>query len=694
MTSLRFRAPRRRLLIGGTGALLAGLVAGPLVATLVMQHAWVRQALEQRLEASFGRPVEVGSFSMSLLGGLRVEANGVTVAEDARFGADFFLRAEQITASVHGPSLARGRLEFGRLSIYRPSLNLVRNSAGEWNFLAWLPAHGSRRVGTAPPGPPAPQPRLHRIEVEAGRVNFRQGADQHPFALVEVSGVMTPAGGGAWQLDLEAQPMRAGSITQEPGLLRVSGRVGGAESRVHPAELTLTWSEGSLSDALRLLRGRDFGVRGDPAVELTARATEPGQPWLLAGSARLAGMHRWDLPPRPSDPAVNLRFQAAWSPRAARVELTSATIEAAASNIRASGVLDWSRAGREDSHVRVASSGISLADLFAWYRAFRPGVHPGAAVDGNAALDAEWQGWPPRLTKLVMATDGARLRLPSLAEPVRMSRTAIRLARPGGRIELQPASFSFPGPAATRPPRAPDALRLEAAALPASGWTWQWRITGGTARAQEWLAAGEGLGLHPLNLWAVAGWQVQGAAELNLRGQGTLWPGNGPLASSLELRNGEVRAAFLPGPVRFAEARLEVDPLGRRARFAGAQAFGARWSGSLRSGGPGLPWEITASGEGLAPSLLDGWVSADEHGGPLAQRPSLLLSGFARGPLPVRGTVRVDARVDWPLLGPLRPQDVALDLVLGRPSGRNRPVHIIGSIAQPRLATGLAATGR
>jgi hypothetical protein len=685
--------PRRRLLLWGAAAFLVALAAGPPLATLLLRWSWVRQTLVQRLEASFGRPVEVGSFSMSLLGGLRIEANFVTVAEDPRFGADYFLRAEQITASVRWLSLLRGRAEFGRLSIYRPSLNLVRNDAGEWNFLAWLPVPAPRGASLAPPGPPPAQPRLYRIDVDAGRVNFRQGPDQHPFALVEVSGVFTPAGAGAWQFDLEAQPMRAGTNTQEPGLLRARGRVGGAQSRLHPAELTLTWDDLSLSDALRLWRGRDFGVRGDLAAEVHARSAAPGQPWLFAGSARLGGAHRWDLPARPSDPAVNLRVQAAWNPRAARVELSSAALEAAGSNIRASGMLDWSGANREVSHLRVASSGISLADAFAWYRAFRPGVAAGVALEGNAALDAEWQGWPPRLEKLVMATDGARAQIPALSEPIAISRTAVRLARPGGRIELQPATITFAVPASTIPPRTGEALRFDAGVLPAAGWRLQWNLGGRTARADQLLATGAALGLYPFAEWATAGWQVQGAAELKLRGQGTLIPFAAPAEGTVLLRNGLLRAAFLADAVAAEEMHLDLESRGRRLRVTGARAFGARWSGTLHSPAPGQPWEVDLSTERIAAAEFDRWLGAGESPGVLVNTLGSAQAGAALTRVRARGRAGLSARLAWPLLGPLRGEEVTVDVLLSASSGR-APYRLSGTLAAPRVAPAEAATKR
>src|ERR1700733_1037784 len=93
-------------------------------ASLAIQHTRLRRELTARIEASFGRPVEVGSYDFSFWGGPTLEAQSVTVAEDPRFGPEYFLRAESMTVGLRWQSLLRGRIDLGTLSLIRPSLNL------------------------------------------------------------------------------------------------------------------------------------------------------------------------------------------------------------------------------------------------------------------------------------------------------------------------------------------------------------------------------------------------------------------------------------------------------------------------------------------------------------------------------------------------------------------------------------------
>src|SRR5579863_1896598 len=107
--------------------------------SVALQAGWLRRSLSSRLGSSFGRPVEVAHFGFTLWGGPKFEADSITVSEDPRFGQEYFLRAERLTARLRWAALLRGRMEFAELSLSRPSLNLVRSADGQWNVETWLP---------------------------------------------------------------------------------------------------------------------------------------------------------------------------------------------------------------------------------------------------------------------------------------------------------------------------------------------------------------------------------------------------------------------------------------------------------------------------------------------------------------------------------------------------------------------------
>src|SRR6266446_6863539 len=135
-----------------------------------------RNYLLAHLAASFGRPVEVARFDFSLLGGVRLQARSVTVAEDPHFGNEYFLRAETLTAGLRWRALLSGRFEFGSLSLLRPSLNLARDADGHWNIERWLPPASPvvTRPGFVGPLAPPRVARLYRMDVDRGRIYFKE----------------------------------------------------------------------------------------------------------------------------------------------------------------------------------------------------------------------------------------------------------------------------------------------------------------------------------------------------------------------------------------------------------------------------------------------------------------------------------------------------------------------------------------
>jgi uncharacterized protein YhdP len=104
-------SPPRRRWLKWLALLVALIVLFDVAASLLVRRDRVRQRLDARLEAAFGRPVEVDRYSFSLWGGPTLEADGIRVAENPRFGHEYFLRADSLAVRLRWLSLLRGRFE-------------------------------------------------------------------------------------------------------------------------------------------------------------------------------------------------------------------------------------------------------------------------------------------------------------------------------------------------------------------------------------------------------------------------------------------------------------------------------------------------------------------------------------------------------------------------------------------------------
>ena len=93
-----------------------------------------RPTLEGRLSAALGRQVTLGHLSFSLLSGSLV-ADDIAIADDPVFSISPFLKAKQLKVGVEvQPLIFSKEVHITKLEIDSPSINLVQNQVGKWNF--------------------------------------------------------------------------------------------------------------------------------------------------------------------------------------------------------------------------------------------------------------------------------------------------------------------------------------------------------------------------------------------------------------------------------------------------------------------------------------------------------------------------------------------------------------------------------
>jgi len=580
--------------------------------SLLIRHTHLQRKITARLQSAFGRPVEVGSYDFSLWGWPTLRARSVTVAEDPRFGYEYFLRTDTLTMRLRWRGLIRGRLEFGTLALARPSLNLVRESGGDWNLAEWLPRPVSPQspAGVAPVGPPAPPSsplRFTRIQVDAGRINFKRGAEKLPFAFTGVTGYVEPDGAGRWRLDLEAVPLRAAVNLQQAGTLHLSGLVGGTSSRLRPAALDLSWVDASISDVLRLARGYDYGVRGKISLAMHADTVDYGVQADVRGELRQ--VHRWDLPLRGDNPAINLTAKLSWLTRISGLELEISKIEAPHSHADVSVFMFW-----KDSHsprvenafpfvANINSSAIEGSDLLAWLRAFHPGVADDLSVRGFAKLKGTIRSWPWGIENATLELSDAELSSPRLRVPISLRATRIHYDQ--GGVFFTPIALrfgaetgSFTGSVTA------DSGTSEQAIKGASNL----RLAGRIVQIRDVVATAGALG------WNISrGWDLAGPAAFEFLWLGGSYPWRaeprGTIEWGGEAPGGSLAAPFLNLAVEHIRASYIVRPGGQGIEIRSAEAFGAHWKGNVARAVPDRDWQFNLTADHLAAADLDRWLN-------------------------------------------------------------------------------------
>ena len=596
--------------------------------TLLLKTGRMRGYLMAHLETSFGRPVQVGQFSIQILPIPKLNAEGVTIGEDPAFGHEYFLRAERMTARFRWLGLLEGHFEFGTMSLTRPSLILVRTAEGRWNLERWLPpAKPSGAFAAAVAGPQLPSESTHhlqRIEFDDGRINFKQGDEKKAFAFTSVSGNVEQVSPGRWELRLEAQPWRSGALLQSTGTLYVRGDVAGTSARLQPAEIQLHWDRGSLADLFRLVTGNDPGVRGTFALDGKASVgkanagTESGAGrWRFELRARATQVHRWDLTERADNPRLNVNLKGFWDLGAGEAHAEELRIEGPRSNIQGAALLKT--AGPPEWQAKLGSASLEAEDLMAWYRAFHPGVTEEAAVEGLVAGSATLRGWPLRWEECALRSEGATVRVPGVNVAVRVEpfhsfiRSGkfvlenVRMQLEGNRTGRVANEKADKTGGKTRPFANPDdtveAALTEDSALAQGELRLNLRLTDVAPVFKLTSFFGRTLN---------RGWEYTGSA-----GGPVSWSWNRLTreihrGGSIDLTKGQLQVAGLNQPLMLEDVRLIWSDSRRSATIGGLEAFDAAWTGVIEElpqegAGGEKHWKFRLHADHVDAAELDRW---------------------------------------------------------------------------------------
>lgn len=278
--------------------LLALAIAAALILPPLVNISRYHRRIADGVSRSIGRPVRMSSVKLRLLPHPGFDIYDFSVEEDPGFGAEPVLRSPEVTAYIRLSSLWRGRLEISRISLDEPSLNLVRNDQGRWNFASIL--NQAAQSGNAPTSQarPGPAARFPYIEASHARVNFKHGLEKLPFSFLDADLAVWLETPGEWQLRFEAQPARTDLALDlaETGTVRLEGSLRSA-AVISDTGLNLKaqWLNAAFGQLSRMLAGSDADWRGqlNLLADIAGTANQPS----IRLRAEARGIHRFEFEP-------------------------------------------------------------------------------------------------------------------------------------------------------------------------------------------------------------------------------------------------------------------------------------------------------------------------------------------------------------------------------------------------------------
>ncbi len=599
---------RHRRHIRNIFAALFLLTAAAWLAPSFLSAERYRRRLQAGLEYALKRPVTFGAVSFRFLPRPGFTIENAVVREDPAFGLEPFARVDRIECDLQWRSFWQSRLDFARLRLERPSLNVVRNARGEWNVESLL--RKSRLVTPADPGSGPGQPSgVLSIVADNARLDFKSGADKKPFAVTDLEARLNfdPAR-GLVRFRLAGTPIRTDRSLPGPGVVELTGEWAPGPGLDGPLNATLRTREALLYNWVPLLSGQNPEIYG--VLDAEVRLTGSWRVVKVEGQFRINQLHRWELLP-PSEPMpVIVRFRGEFDRRRARALVESLDASFSESHLHLSGAVERVP-GSPELDLVLALERSRLEDWLALGRRFwgDPGAWDlSGRVDGLLTVQGEWD--ERRYGGFVTARD-VQLKTPSGAFPI--SEVALRINDRGARmapVRLALASrVELTAEGALYRPRARDRRRHQAS-LP----RYELNLSAKSVPLHDVLRLGRALGVS-----VGQGLEAEGVGTASFRLSGSAWPPTRPaLTGSLELRAARLLVPGLTEPLNLPRARVRVngdritaDPV---VAVLGTSVFTARLE---HQGGRENPWQFEVRANSLSVEQGALWFDVLGHRPPL-----------------------------------------------------------------------------
>jgi hypothetical protein len=375
-------------------ALVLGIAAGLFVLLIIgvwlfldvnRYHATIQGQLEQQL----GRKVTLGKMSLGLLPP-RFQVADAVIADDPRFNPQApFLRAENLSVQVGLLSLVRGNIKVRSLELRRPSVELVKDRNGTWNF-STLGASGGP---SAVPAPTTPSQggtsrglELDKLAITDGQVAItdQQKRSRSVYDHIDLT-VANYAPAQPFSFDLAAHIQGEGQ--QE---VRIKGEAGPV-NEAQPAE---TPFRGNLSLNQVGIDGLKKFLDSDALAKMSGSLTGDGQFEGKSGNMTGAGKLKLEKA-RFNDVDIGYPIELDYNLGAnvpqSILTIKSATVRLGKTPLSLTGSVN---AGTDPPtlDVRMNTKDVSISEIARLASAFGVAFAPGTTVNGQVGLDLQARG--------------------------------------------------------------------------------------------------------------------------------------------------------------------------------------------------------------------------------------------------------------------------------------------------------------
>lgn len=278
----------RRFLIG-VGIFIVVVVAALLVFAATFNVNKYHDTIQSQLEKHLGRTTTLGDMHLSLFPP-RFRVQDPAIADDPQFSPDApFVKAQELDVSVKLMPLLHKQVEINSLILQRPSVNLIKNSAGVWNFAS---------LGQSKTQPNASQPSsqqqfsLGELSISDGQVSIVDQQKSKTPSLYDHIDITLKDFSPDTPFTVDASVHMAGTGSQGVRLQGKGGPIVNAQPAATPFQGTLSLKQVSIGDLSKFmnspaLNGTDGIVDGDTKINNeSGKLTAQGEVHVQNGKIR------------------------------------------------------------------------------------------------------------------------------------------------------------------------------------------------------------------------------------------------------------------------------------------------------------------------------------------------------------------------------------------------------------------------
>ncbi len=342
-----------------------------------------RGTLQTKLEQQLDRKVALGNMELGLFP-LRFRVYNLSIADDPKFGTRAFVQTQELSVSVKLLPLLSKSVQIDSLALERPSVELIKNAQGMWNFAS---------IGQKTPAPPSSsssssqQFSLGELAINDGLVAITDLQDRKPRTVYDHINLKLTDFAPDSPFNLDASVHLPGAGSQEVSLKGKGGPLSHANPATTPFKGTLDLKGVEIAGLQKFLQS--------PALVNTDGVLS-GHTDIASESGKLSAKGQMDLEkPRlhgiDVGYPINMDYDVSDDLPNDLLTINQGAIKLGPTPVSVSGTMN-SKPTPAQLNLDLKANNVSIAEIARLAAAAGIAFAPGTTVNGQISADIKAQG--------------------------------------------------------------------------------------------------------------------------------------------------------------------------------------------------------------------------------------------------------------------------------------------------------------